>query len=201
MFKLTHVFKTSVVKMYNVTLSEQNKDLLSVLLNIRNVIWCSVICFGQNWIFNLFDHSKSFFFDNCVFSVWSKCSSKKKKRIRMKIDTQKWRILQMTPWTSCLHALFILDVTINSLVLQLRDFLTLETEIQSPDASFGVLFRFRLQATWWNNYHCFKFSNQNCIANCQTHYSVILSLKKLQMLPKLKSSIKGQICFFTTERI
>ena len=62
MFKLTHVFTTNVVKMCNATLSEQSKNLLSVLLNVRDVIWCSLICCGSNWIFNLFDHSKSFFF-------------------------------------------------------------------------------------------------------------------------------------------
>lgn len=49
MFKPTHVFTTNVVKTCNVIVPEQNKNQLSVLLNIKNVI-CPIIHGGQDCI-------------------------------------------------------------------------------------------------------------------------------------------------------
>ena len=62
----------------------------------------------------------------------------------MKIDIQKWKILQFAQWTSYLYALFILDVTLNPYVLQFGDFFNIGDKNLFPDASFDVLFRVRL---------------------------------------------------------
>lgn len=91
MFKLTHVFTTNVIKMCNVTLLEQNKNLLSVLVNMRNLIWCSALYFGQSWILiHLFDHSQCVYFDYYVLFLFDPNVHGKKTHIRMKMDTQKW---------------------------------------------------------------------------------------------------------------
>lgn len=100
----------------------------------KNVFWCFVIYLEQNC---LLIYLTILYFFYYVFSIWpEKCSSGKQTESRWRLIYKSDRILQVTPSTWCFHALFIPDTTINACVLQLRNFLTLETNTESLDASF-----------------------------------------------------------------